>query len=291
MNEDEINTQTQTPTPPKNVVMGIIIFLSVIGVAVGSLSLVRSVHSPFAPDQTVSAVAQVDMTEQMQTAMRMESLKSQDSDEDTISDFDELYVYQTSPYLKDTDSDGFDDKTEIATNHDPNCPDGQNCFRQDLTTKTEGGLAGELPGVVSNVGVTATDQALLSASVDPTPNELRSMLREQGMTDQEIAQFDDATLLQTYKETIANTKSSPVSPAPLANIPSSGNGAVGMSEISGTDTKASSTINTDYSQYTPAQIRDLVRASGLIPEAQLSLIDDATLKDLFLKAVANSSNQ
>lgn len=55
-------------------------------------------------------------------------LKKIDTDGDGISDWDELFVYGTSPYLEDTDGDGLSDYEEIFSYRtDPNCPEGQNC--------------------------------------------------------------------------------------------------------------------------------------------------------------------
>ena len=53
-----------------------------------------------------------------------ERLRSQDTDEDGLSDWDELNVYITSPYLADSDSDGIKDGEEISAGTDPNCPTG-----------------------------------------------------------------------------------------------------------------------------------------------------------------------
>lgn len=49
-----------------------------------------------------------------------ETLQSLDSDNDTINDFDELFVYYTNPYHADTDNDGYTDGYEISEGSDPN---------------------------------------------------------------------------------------------------------------------------------------------------------------------------
>ena len=54
-------------------------------------------------------------------------MKTKDTDHDGISDYDELYVQQTSPYLADTDSDGLSDAVEVTQGTDPNCPQGKVC--------------------------------------------------------------------------------------------------------------------------------------------------------------------
>ena len=54
-------------------------------------------------------------------------LKDNDTDKDGLSDYDELYNYNTSPYLEDSDSDGLTDKEEIDRGSDPACPEGKDC--------------------------------------------------------------------------------------------------------------------------------------------------------------------
>jgi hypothetical protein len=44
---------------------------------------------------------------------------SKDSDKDSISDYDEIHLYQTNPFTADTDGDGFIDSVEITQGHDP----------------------------------------------------------------------------------------------------------------------------------------------------------------------------
>ncbi|KAA0206882.1 hypothetical protein EDM68_00965 [Candidatus Uhrbacteria bacterium] len=60
-------------------------------------------------------------------AREAERLKGKDTDRDGLSDYAELTIYKTSPYLADSDSDGIPDAIEIAQGTDPNCPIGQSC--------------------------------------------------------------------------------------------------------------------------------------------------------------------
>lgn len=43
-----------------------------------------------------------------------------DSDRDGVSDYDEINLYETDPFVADTDGDGFIDGTEIVNGYDPN---------------------------------------------------------------------------------------------------------------------------------------------------------------------------
>lgn len=49
--------------------------------------------------------------------------KSTDSDNDTLSDYDEYSIHKTNPKYADTDSDGLNDNLEIANSTNPNNPD------------------------------------------------------------------------------------------------------------------------------------------------------------------------
>ena len=48
------------------------------------------------------------------------TLQGLDSDSDSLTDFDELYVYYTNPKSNDTDEDGWNDGYEITNGYDPN---------------------------------------------------------------------------------------------------------------------------------------------------------------------------
>lgn len=114
-----------------------------------------------------------------------EALKNQDSDQDGLSDYDEKYVYSTSPYLEDTDSDGYKDKEEIENGYDPTCPSGVNCFSEGFEETT-------IPG--------------LTVSAEPgamTIDEIRNELLSTGLVDGEtLASIDDETLMELYAQSM-----------------------------------------------------------------------------------------
>jgi hypothetical protein len=110
-----------------------------------------------------------------------EALKNKDTDNDGLSDYDEVYIYKTSPYLKDTDSDGYDDKVEVTTGNDPLCAKGQTC------------------GVKINSAVGET-----TATNQPTVEQIRQFLKTNGATDEVLSKYDDAALLKLYQEVAGN---------------------------------------------------------------------------------------
>ncbi len=145
-----------------------------------------------------------------------EELKARDTDKDGLSDWDELNVYGTSPYLEDSDSDGFIDKQEVDNETDPNCPVGRDCYSSALTnpagtgdnesTGTEqssslndilnqSGNQGS-SGVADGSEQTVND--LLGGDLDAAG--LRQLLLEHGMDKAVLDQISDEELLQSFSE-------------------------------------------------------------------------------------------
>jgi len=145
---------------------------------------------------------------------RLNGLKSKDTDGDGISDYDETYVFHTSPYLKDSDGDGIDDKTELARNTNPNCPEGKQCgpLGEGAVSLTDGSA-----NATGSTSSTDVQQQALDAMLNPTPAQVRQFLLDSGAKQSDIDQFDDATLLQMYHEALKEaqqTNNAAPAPAP-----------------------------------------------------------------------------
>jgi len=141
------------------------------------------------------------------TQLTEAELKNSDLDGDGLSDYDEIYVYNTSPYLTDSDSDGYSDKQEIDDGFDPNCPKGQDC-----RTSSSSGDSQTDDNVLPATGeeATSTGNGLSAEARDLiknlTPAEVRQLLQEnEELTDEQKAQLqqiDDETLMQIFQETL-----------------------------------------------------------------------------------------
>ena len=144
---------------------------------------------------------------------KLEALKEKDTDLDGIMDYDELYIYKTSPYLTDSDSDGFDDKTEIFSGNDPNCPKGVTCRAVSETkAKTSAVEISQVPEpapVTSESDTTGTDVSQLEspeqikeffkeASID----DIRSALKASGLSEAQINNIDDASLRKLFNQAL-----------------------------------------------------------------------------------------
>lgn len=110
-----------------------------------------------------------------------EQLRIQDSDLDGLSDYEELKVYGTSPFIADTDSDGISDADEVKAGTDPNCPAGKNCF--GILSQSETKITA--PSFADNPEI----QALLD-----NPEELRKLLIESGLDPLQVELADDQSL-------------------------------------------------------------------------------------------------
>lgn len=116
-------------------------------------------------------------------------LRQKDTDLDGLSDYDELYIYGSSPYLKDSDSDGISDPDEIAAGTDPNCKTGADCFNTFFS---------------NDLSTTEFDNLLLRGQVPGL--EIRDLLIQTGFSEKELAGVSDEDLAQLYQQVLIETE-------------------------------------------------------------------------------------
>ncbi|MFA6953426.1 MAG: hypothetical protein WC270_02455, partial [Patescibacteria group bacterium] len=192
------------------------------------------------------------------------ALKAKDTDKDGLSDYAELYSYNTSPYIADSDSDGLSDKQEIDQGKNPNCPEGKACSLIEAN---------------SNINSAAnTNTAVNSGEV--TAAQLRQSLLAAGVSQTELDQIDDATLLQQYKSIVAEEQSNSNSSTNSAN-----SNAAKTNAATNLNVNAATGLTKEQLQnLTPAEIRTFLKLGGATDEA-LNQYDDETLKAVFLQAL------
>ncbi|MCK9439054.1 MAG: hypothetical protein WCY43_00255 [Patescibacteria group bacterium] len=135
-------------------------------------------------------------------------LKLVDTDGDTISDWDELFIHGTSPYLEDTDGDNLTDYEELFVyKTDPLCPQGQNCSSsvssENQTTSNE-----LVPNIDNSLSGQVLDPESISQFYDISPSELRKQLIEAGFSQEEIDLISDEELLNIYQQSLYQTMQS-----------------------------------------------------------------------------------
>ncbi len=224
---------TQTSPSKSHEKIALVVFL-LIGITTAVLAyaqIKRSIWVPFVRKPITYKSS--DELEQEQ----MDRLKTEDTDKDGLSDYDELYVFHTSPFLADSDSDGTNDGTEVAAGADPNCPKGKICRQVVVsgTASTNAAPATEQPPAPAPTA-TAQErsmQAIITTFGDPTlltkekittkldamsSVELRSFITELGIPEDALAKADDATLRKLVEDTLVEIAAS-MSTAPPAPSP------------------------------------------------------------------------
>ncbi len=187
--------------------------------AASIVSLREHIYSPFTAPKSVlvkAAALQKELNES-DDAYITEQQKRKDSDHDGLSDYAELVLYRTSPYLADSDSDGIPDVVEIAQVTDPNCPQGKTCTDPSLgvITGASTGTASDLlsatrvPQAPNDFGGTAvsSSSALNDMPPDPagmTTDQIRTYLISRGLLQPDQSTLlDDAQLRQAYSAAYA----------------------------------------------------------------------------------------
>lgn len=172
-------------------------------VGLGVLQLRNNIYGPFALNNTIPSSIK-------DSVNSTEALQLRDTDKDELSDFDELYVYGTSPYLMDSDSDGEGDKQEIEKGADPLCAEGQQC-----TGIIASGEAEVVNDVSSSLKVLGVEP---SANFGPEPVDLnqalqdpaqvRSLLQGAGVGQEVLKAISDQELMSMVSEIMSASSTS-----------------------------------------------------------------------------------
>lgn len=206
-NLDQSQNRGQNLGKNQKIAVAVLGVLAVAVIVTWMVQLKKSINSPFSYNPTETT----ESTETCEGPECQESLKTKDTDKDGLSDWDELNVYETSPYLEDSDSDGIPDKEEIETGKDPNCPAGRDC--STLTDTSTGTSTGEnlsegtgqnlnIGGETGELSPTQEEdlQKMLQGQGDASA--LRKMLLESGMDEETLSQISDEDLMASYKEVL-----------------------------------------------------------------------------------------
>jgi hypothetical protein len=167
-----------------------LIVLSIFIICLSFFNFNKQIREPFISRYEANGDQQ-NQTDQQVAQTDEEKQKSQDTDGDGLSDWDEINVYHTSPYLEDSDSDGITDGTEVRSGTDPNCPQGKDCQTVALNNN-------QTAATSSILGIDQTTAS--SSSAHNNADMLRKLLIEQGMSKDDLDKISDETLLQWYKE-------------------------------------------------------------------------------------------
>ncbi|HAZ28856.1 MAG TPA: hypothetical protein DCY48_03735 [Candidatus Magasanikbacteria bacterium] len=200
------HTPSQHLTKEQKVGFALLLLFAILAVGLGFFQMRNTIYGPFL-SRKKSAPAKPAFV--MDETARLQGI---DTDKDGLNDYEELYFYQTSPYLPDTDSDRVGDKEEINTGTDPLCPDSQGC-----STRTISEEMGQPKNISTELFQQANDVSDIlnyansvvnktSSTIDfdvllNSPQQIRELLLASGkMTEEELSQIDDNTLVQVVQQ-------------------------------------------------------------------------------------------
>jgi len=182
-------TPKSSKTNGTKALTGAVLIIGVSALFYGGYSIAQQVITPF----TAPVPTGIDLSELAPKTEEeeLEALKLADSDQDTLSDYDEIHIYNTSPYIRDTDSDGFSDAQEIAEGSDPTCPPGGDCFGIRLVTPET---------KISDLFPQFSDSTI--SLKEKTLTEFRQIILDQGFDEEKLKEVSDEELLVILEETL-----------------------------------------------------------------------------------------
>lgn len=200
--EDQVRPRPRTRLSREQMAACILlIVLGVVGLGLGFASFGSSIRNPINA-QIEKFGSTLVLTTSEKEAAEQEAMKTRDTDGDGLVDYDEVYVFKTSAYLTDSDSDGFDDRTEVYSGNDPTCPVGKSCGRGETAANTSIPVAEtppETPGSISDLRE-PDDYLDLLASLPP--EQLKTMLMQAGVPAEKLEGLSDDELKTLFAQAL-----------------------------------------------------------------------------------------
>lgn len=211
---DQLKHKGDELTNEQKAAFVLLTFLGLGGVVLGFLSFGANIRRPFDIQIAKSMNEAPYLTLDQKEAKEKELQKTRDSDTDGLSDYDELYVFRTSPYISDTDSDGIDDKTEAFAGTNPNCPEGKTCG--GVTAGDSAGASTALTDLVdgiSDAGIGADlskydfkSEADVQRYVKSiTVDQIRKALAQSGVPQDKLDAITDEQLQTLFAQTVSTS--------------------------------------------------------------------------------------
>ncbi|XOU94419.1 MAG: hypothetical protein ACNFW9_06350 [Candidatus Kerfeldbacteria bacterium] len=240
----------------------LLIAIVVIGVPLSIWQINSQINSPFAPKKIIE-VENINFSIAVDYQLPvMENLRDLDTDNDGITDYDELYRHKTSPYIADSDSDSILDKIEIDQGTDPNCPEGAVCSREEVPALVE--INDELADQLENMSV----------------DQLRQLMIDSGAPEEQVNKISDEDLLKTFQDILAEEGGTTNTQENILNLnleEDNTNTAINLETI---DYETLFNLN-------DSEIRALLIEGG-VPQETLEQIDDELLREIYLESLGQN---
>lgn len=179
--------------------IGFVLLLAfgILSIGLGILQIRNNMYSHFALNNSIPT----GIKDQVDT---VDALRFRDTDKDGLSDFDELYVYGTSPYLADTDSDGIPDGQEVKFGKNPLCVEGQNCgLSPEIAAMDAANSSTAMIDPSLAVPTTSAPLDLQGAIQDPV--QVRKMLIDAHVSPDVVNKVSDADLMKMITEIMSTS--------------------------------------------------------------------------------------
>lgn len=210
------NYKIKKLSPGQKVGFVLLMVFGILTVSMGFMQMRNTIYNPF----VIKPINRLNSQAFLDESVRLQQM---DTDKDTLSDYEELEFYNTSPYLPDTDSDGIADNIEIENGTDPLCPEGGNCEifldadtpQEEVSAESsivESSGVGDFMDLLAN-SVSVAEQApeelasnseQISIDIEAlmkSPELLRQLLLSTGqITEAQLVGVSDEELLSLVKE-------------------------------------------------------------------------------------------
>lgn len=208
---DKLKQKGSDLTSEQKVAFVLLVFLGLGGVVLGFLSFGANIRRPFDVQLAKTAADEPYLTLTQKEEKEKEDQKTRDTDSDGLTDYDELYVFRTSPYIADTDSDGVDDKTEVYAGKNPNCPEGKTCSGTTSDASGPSTAASDLVGSLSDSPFGGSfanydfqsEEDIQAFVKSITVDEIRKALANAGVPEDQLEAITDDQLQSLFEQTLS----------------------------------------------------------------------------------------
>ena len=205
----------QTMRREQKISVSILLVVSVITVILSILHMRAQLFAPFMVSKAILKKSDdVYYNRLREDEVRLAEQRIKDTDRDGLTDYSELYIYKTSAYLADTDSDSIPDSVEIARGTNPLCAEGKECrateaavLGSSTTTYADLLVTTETPRAAAEITTPAASnpagvQGFVDQPLPPdqmTPAQIREYLVSHGLVQPaQITGLSDTMVTQVY---------------------------------------------------------------------------------------------